>query len=258
MAHPLKRIVFLFCTLLLLPFDAAAQSEGMAPPPSAWKRYSVRGEEFSIILPARPAMTTEKQTRNLFLREERTRRQLGVYADGVVYMIYSDDHDPRGGLDNASKRNISKKWGPVSEQDVSCDGFTGKQYTFTDAPGRSIQLFATKKHFYEIQAFGASADDPRVKQFFASLTLRKKDEAVEVSDGPGSPFESLDAAPADTVFTGQQVDRRIVLCMKPEPSYSEVARQHEVTGVVKIRAVFSANGSVLNITVESGLPHGLT
>jgi TonB family protein len=254
----MKKLIFLFCPLLLVTVDALAQSGGMAPPPSAWQRYTVRGEEFSIILPALPAMTTEKRTRNLFLRDERTQRQLGAYADGVVYMIFSDDHDPRGGLNNASKRIMSNKRGPALEEEVSCDGFTGKQYTLTDSPGGLIQVFATKKHFYEIQAFGASADDPSVKQFFASLTLRKKDEAVEVSDGPGTPFEPLDATPADPIFTSKQVDRRVMLCMKPEPNYTEPARQHEVTGVVVLKAVLSANGSVLNITVVSDLPYGLT
>ena len=258
MAQPLKRIVFLFCTLLLVTVEAPAQPGGMAPPVSAWQRYTVRGEEFSIILPTLPAMTTEKQTRNLFVRDERTRRQLGVYADGVVYTIFSDDKDPRDGLNNASKRIMSQARKPASEETVSCDGFTGKQYTFSDPPGGLIQVFATKKHFYEIQAFGATADDPRLKQFFASLMLRKKNEGIEVSDGPGTPFEPLDGFPAETVFTGKQVDQKIRLFMKPEPSYTEAARQNQVTGTVVLKAIFSANGSVLKINVVSGLPQGLT
>src|SRR6185503_19720224 len=138
MADLLKRIAFLVCTLLLVAVDAPAQSVGMAPPVSAWQRYTVRGEEFSIILPTLPAMTTYKQSKNLFLRDERTQRHLGVYADGVVYTIYSDDKDPREGLNNASKRIMSQGRAPASEQSVSCDGFTGKQYTFPDPPGGLI------------------------------------------------------------------------------------------------------------------------
>jgi hypothetical protein len=44
--------------LLLVTIDALAQS---APPPSDWKRYTVRDEEFSIILPTVPAMTTYRR-----------------------------------------------------------------------------------------------------------------------------------------------------------------------------------------------------
>ena len=46
--------------------------------------------------------------------------------------------------------------------------------------------------------------------------------------------------------------------MKPEPSYTEAARQNQVTGTVVLKAIFSANGSVLKINVVSGLPQGLT
>ena len=36
-------------------------------------------------------------------------------------------------------------------------------------------------------------------------------------------------------FVGKEVDRKVRLAMKPEPSYTEAARQHEVTGTVVIR-----------------------
>jgi len=258
MAHPnpMKRILFLCCTLLLVTIDTLAQS--VALPPSDWQRYTVKGEEFSIILPTMPAMVTYKQTRTPY-QNERTWRELGVYADGVVYVIQTDDEDPQGGLKNADKRMMSRQ--PASEVAVSCDGFAGKQYTFTSPLGGLVEVFATKKHFYEIQAFGASADDPRLKQFFASLRLRKENEGIEVTDGAGTPFEPLDGSvkiPPESVLTGKQVDRKIVLRMKPEPSYTEAARQSLITGTVILKAIFSANGSVVNITVVSGLPQGLT
>jgi TonB family protein len=46
--------------------------------------------------------------------------------------------------------------------------------------------------------------------------------------------------------------------MKPEPSYTESARAHQVTGTVVLKVVFSSNGLVTNIQVVSGLPDGLT
>src|SRR5215217_6115469 len=75
MAH-LNKILLLCCTLLLVAVNALAQQ---APPPSDWRRYTVRDEEFSIILPTVPAMTTYKQSRSPY-QAERTWRQLGVYA----------------------------------------------------------------------------------------------------------------------------------------------------------------------------------
>lgn len=251
----MKRFLLLSCTLLLVSIDALAQS---APPPSNWQRYTVRDEEFSIILPTVPAMTTYKQARTPY-QNERTLRELGAYADGVVYAIYTDDEDPQGALKNADKRMISRP--PASEMGITCDGFAGKLYTFTSPIGGLIEVIATRKHFYEIQAFGASADDPRLKQFFASLRLRKENEGIEVTDGPGTPFEPVDGSvkiPAENVVSGKLVDRKITLVMKPEPSYTEAARQSQVTGTVILKAVFSANGSVVNIEVKESLRQGLT
>jgi TonB family protein len=151
-------------------------------------------------------------------------------------------------------------WEPATEQVVNRDGVSGKQFTSSHALGGVIQVFATKKHFYRIQAFGATAADPRVQHFFSSLTFGKK-EGIEVSDGIGRPFEPVDGSvkiPADSVFTGKQVDRKIVLLQKPEPSYTEQARQAQITGTVVLKTVFSANGSVVNIEVKSSLMFGLT
>src|ERR1044072_2884060 len=203
MAH---RILLLCCTLLLVSVDALAQQ---APPPADWQRYTVRDEEFSIILPTVPAMTTYKRARTPY-QNERTSRQLGVYADGVVYAIFTDDEDPQGALKNADKRMMSRK--PVSETGITCDGFIGKMYAFPGPLGGLIEVFATKKHFYEIDAWGASPDDPRFKQFFSSLRLRKENEGIELTDGVGTPFEPVDGSvtiPAESVLSGKNVDRRI-------------------------------------------------
>jgi TonB family protein len=259
----MKRILFLSCTLLLVAIDAFAQSGGMAPPPAEWQRFRVRGEEFTIALPTVPALTTIKYQVWSAIKQERTERYLGVYADGVVYTIYCDDLDPKSALKASLKgpNMPAQGWEPATEQIVNRDGVTGKQFTSSHVLGGVIQVFATKKHFYRIQAFGATAADPRVQHFFSSLTFGKKDDGIEVSDGPGKPLEPVDGSvviPADSIFTGKQVDRRIVLIQKPEPSYTEQARQAQITGTVVLKAVFSANGSVVNIEVKEGLVFGLT
>ena len=46
--------------------------------------------------------------------------------------------------------------------------------------------------------------------------------------------------------------------MKPEPRYTEEARQHSITGTVVLKVVFASNGAVTNIRTVVGLPHGLT
>ena len=256
----LNRVLLLCCALLLVAVDALAQP-GMASPPSAWQKYRVEGEEFSISLPTVPAMSTSKTTQNPYNPKPRTQRHLGVYADGVVYMIYCDDDDPQKGLKNSLERLLpAQGWDPATEQIVSRDGIPGKQYTSSHPLGGVIQVFATRKHFYRIQAFGATAADPRVQHFFSSLMFGKN-EGIEVSDGPGTPLEPVDGSvqiPAGDVLTINSVDRKFMIFMKPEPRYTDEVRQKKFVGTVVIKAVASANGSVVNIEVKQGLPAGLT
>jgi TonB family protein len=263
----MKRILIsLIYILLLVGFVYGQENNPAGQVRSAsWQRYTVKGEDFSIKFPTLPAMTTYKQSGWGFQRDQR-RRHLGAYADGVVYSIVSlEDGDPRGAL-QASIEEIgsSSNWDRTSEQDLSLDGFSGKQYFWSNPLGGTLQVFATKNRFYRVQAVGAKAEDPRVRQFFSSLSLGKKGEAIEVSDGQGIPFKPTDEFasahldPSGKAFTGRDVDRKAILAMKPEPAYTEEARQKAITGTVVFKAIFSSNGSVVNIRTVSGLPYGLT
>jgi len=249
----LNKILWLCCALLLVAGDALAQQ---ALPPSSWEKYRVADDEFSIALPTMPAMFTYHMKR-------RTQRYLGVYADGVVYTIYSDNEDTQKGLKNSLellRLGQGLGWDAATEHIVNCDDVTGKQYTSNYPLGGVVQFFATKKHFYRIQAFGATAADARVQRFFSSLTFGKS-EGIEVIDGPGTPFEPTDGSvqiPAASVFGARSVDLKSMILMKPEARYTEAAREKQVVGTVVLKAAFSANGSVVNIQVIQGLPEGLT
>jgi TonB family protein len=72
---------------------------------------------------------------------------------------------------------------------------------------------------------------------------------------PVSPAAAIDPS---RVYTGREVSEKARLLSKPEPSYTETARQNRVWGTVVLKVVFSASGSVENISVVSGLPDGLT
>ena len=60
------------------------------------------------------------------------------------------------------------------------------------------------------------------------------------------------------VYSGKEVTTKARVLSKPEPTYTDEARAHLVTGTVILRAVFAADGRVRAIGVMSGLPDGLT
>jgi TonB family protein len=60
------------------------------------------------------------------------------------------------------------------------------------------------------------------------------------------------------VLAPREVTTKARVLSKPEPSYTETARQKGVVGTVILRAVFSSDGEVKNLRVLQALPFGLT
>lgn len=62
----------------------------------------------------------------------------------------------------------------------------------------------------------------------------------------------------DGPFTVKNVDRKAQILARPEPAYTDEARREQITGVVSLRVLLNANGTVSQISPISRLPHGLT
>lgn len=60
------------------------------------------------------------------------------------------------------------------------------------------------------------------------------------------------------VYRSSEVTTKIRVLSKPEPAYTEKARQEQIVGRVTLRCVFAADGTVKHILVLESLPHGLT
>ena len=60
------------------------------------------------------------------------------------------------------------------------------------------------------------------------------------------------------VYTGREVTTKARLISKPEPSYTEKARQEQIVGTVVLRCVFASDATVKHILIVQPLPSGLT
>ncbi len=60
------------------------------------------------------------------------------------------------------------------------------------------------------------------------------------------------------IYTGRDVTTKVRLISKPEPVYTERARQEQIVGTVVLRCVFASDGSVKYILVMQALQGGLT
>lgn len=234
------------------------EASGLSTPEtSSWKRYTVKGEPLSIMFPTLPAMATSKEFSARGDRDRRI-REIGAYAEGIVYMVYSIENPaPTQSLESF----IKERYGRFKTREVIVSGVTGREPV--EPQGDLVsQYVGTERHLYAIRTLGAAADDPRVKQFFGSVILRKQNEGIELSDGLGVPYPAAQVEPnnpdAPTAYIGRDVSRKVRIAMKPQPMYTDQARDHAVTGTVVLKVVLSSSGDVNNIRIVSGLPFGLT
>jgi TonB family protein len=273
--------------------DAAlARTPAATPQPAKWERFTYDGEEFSVELPARPFVHETDRQVNRTLRDAEAMRVFGVYSGGVVFVVASYDN-PRDG--ETFEDFAAYPWGGggggwVAKGNVTLGGFAGKEYELDGGLGRS-RVFRAKRRAYLVWARSLEADHPSVGRFLKSFTLGENPGGTAIkgdssaaflqphtvaaperpndSTGPGRGVgsgsgEVASALPpppppsTDVPFRQAEVTRKAVLVYKAAPGFTEEARQNNVTGVVRLRAVLNSSGKVTNISVVKGLPDGLT
>lgn len=262
----LPALLTCFALLELLVF--AAKPPQLNP---EWKRYTAEREEFSVMCPTPLAGFISNITK---VGKMRIERSYSAYADGVVYIILSYDKLREGesinDIVNEFKRHHLFGGEMNHERDVKISNIAGRQYRLKWKEARGlVQIFLTEKRAYVIEAVSAEESNPLVERFLLSLTIDNQspnqtntrgDAAVTASMPPGAPAQppSIPIDNSNTVYKASEVIRKAVLVLRPEPTYTEEARQKNIKGTVVLRAVLSSSGNVMNITSVKELPGGLT
>jgi TonB family protein len=108
-------------------------------------------------------------------------------------------------------------------------------------------------------------DDPKSKGTVSKLGIGGEPRGAGRGENPGV---SVGAASATAPPVGVSVDpnrhykaaevtRRALIIHKPEPLYTEKARENQVAGTIRLRIVLSHTGKVTDITAINNLPDGL-
>ena len=232
-----------FVLLVLLASAAVTQAQEM-------KRYTVESDEFSVMLPKLPAMTTTRGLRYQD-RKYQTHRQLETFVDGLLYIVeVYENPEPRQSLDEfiSQYQNVFK-CDPASERTFTVDGYSGKECSAENKEYLAkVQFFVTETRLYRfLVKRRPDASEAGAQGFFSSIRLGKSTEGIKVTDGPGDP-----------TATAGPPDDKVRLLSKPEPSYTYEARANKIAGTVILKVVFTSKGTVENIRVVRGLPNGLT
>jgi TonB family protein len=232
-----------FVLLVLLAGAAVTQAQEM-------KRYTVEGDEFSVMLPKLPAMTTTRGMRK-HDRKYQIQRQIETSVDGLLYTIdVYENPKPRLSLNEFFSEYMEDvKCDPGGERAIAVDGVSGKECSATDKDHPAIvQFFATETHLYRfLVRRQPEVTEDLARNFFSSIRLGKNTDGIKVSDGPGDPIATA-AAP----------DEKVRLLTRPQPAYTDEARKNKIAGTVILKVVFTSKGTVENIRVVRELPDGLT
>ncbi|HEY5404227.1 MAG TPA: TonB family protein [Pyrinomonadaceae bacterium] len=110
---------------------------------------------------------------------------------------------------------------------------------------------ATKEHYKQLYR---SAAEPLARY----VELTRNQESAEIWGNQAQLLSSVPPSGKSEVFVGREVTTKARLISKPEPTYTEAARQYQVEGTVVLKAVFSSSGKVTNIRIYRTLPSGLT
>jgi TonB family protein len=232
-----------FVLLVLLASAAITQAQEM-------KRYTVEGDEFSVMLPKLPAMTTTRGLRYQD-RKYQTHRQLETFVDGVLYIVevYENPKPPQSLDEFISNYQNVLKCDPASERTFTVDHYSGKECSSANKEDLAkVQFFATETRLYRfLVRRRPDVSEDGAQAFFSSIRLGNNTKGIKVTDGPGDP----------TATVGPP-DNKVRLLSKPEPSYTKEARKNKIAGTVILKVVFTSKGTVENIHVVRELPDGLT
>ena len=245
----------LFATQVASSKHAHLDRAGPQTATPEWQRYRVEGEEFSVLMPFVPAMSTRSVT---YARNHtRLERTLAAYADGVVYLVAT--YEKKGlSFDELVHAVVPGQ----KTETVSVDGVSGRSLSHEDERSRwNRKFFETSKTLYQFVAVASKVGDRSagISKFFSSIGFSKNLEGRKVLDGPGEqPVTHPDGTQPDSIFRSTQVNVKPKVVSKPEPQYTAQGRQAQVTGTVVLRGILSSSGALENITVLRDLPAGLT
>jgi TonB family protein len=259
-------LIIIHFSLLLSFMSPALPSQapgslGISGTESTWRRVTGKGEEFSVLMPAGPSgyfnLVTDRSGKR------RIERIYSSYSNGSVYLVVSyDGGSVKDTLESFKAHHLYQ--GEITfEGDIILDGYQGKQYKLKlgEVTG-TMQIHVTKKHGYAVAIIQAIDDPPLTQYFLSSFSIVGKDTGLQRDPTQSPPVNHASNIPqtdqTEAALSGKNVTRKAIVVSKPEPVYSDEARQAGITGTVVIRAVLSSSGEVTNMKVVRGLPRGLT
>ncbi|MEP6925127.1 MAG: energy transducer TonB [Pyrinomonadaceae bacterium] len=284
----MSKVIVAFAFLLCLNILCFGQVVGGSE--TNWERYAFQKQGFSVLLPKLPIVISASN----YKRSEESVR-LGAYSKGTAYVVsYSQEakDNPLKGYQKIEpfnennfklrlemiRREFESSKEKVDESESEEDGLQITQLVGGDITFK-LYFNSKNKSWFELYRYGESDLKSDAEKFFTSVKIEKKPQGKEI--GKGASFvigDNLQSTSSVNSEIGIGLDKstslnksskpldgkenfevqKFRIILKPRASYTEDARRNQLSGTVRVRVTFSANGGVSNVSAIFGLPYGLT
>jgi TonB family protein len=257
---------------------------------SEWTRIETENREVSIVVPSNFTFFLDEEGFNASKGERsreqvafRNLRSLTAFRDGVS--IWFESYDVRDGED-AYKYFSYNLNGSETIKTYQINGYSLADMTLSNDTHIIRKFyFHSDNKFYILGCGTRNSANAVINTFLQSIKFKdkflfsvEKEKLLETANP--MTFENLDISPFEVTYqeepkkkqksnkkksaentpnpveeTGQSA---IVILTKPRPGYTDLARQMDTKGVIRVRVHFERDGLIREVTVLKGLKHGLT
>lgn len=238
----------------LVPFSHAKNHQAR----STWQEVAPNNEEFSILVPQMPNVSSGSKLFSFGSGKEVTAnfRVYSLFSGNTLFVIQS--YEVSKPSDLVKDVFWSRRKSLSFERTIELNGYKGKLFTQrVDGIFHRGKYFLTRSHLYIVEAARRGNYDPSVDEYLNSFKLQNLNQ-VPLRQ-PSATDNKAEPTPLQSnVFSTQEVTQKAVILSKQFPSFTQEARGGGITGNVKLQATLLSSGKVGDIEVLSGLPYGIT
>lgn len=257
-----------------------------------WITFSPKEDHFEIAFPTQPQIEKVRQTHGpLTVEGANYSSQIG----GVILKLWSftktsysaslnDDQDwlrYRSACARLLREALLKPLRTGTPKDEQfyeqstigagrqAESLSGREYYFNLGRTEGVaQIFVGSDRIYALAVINAKPTSETAQRFLRSFVV-KSASVADARPRPATlaadpllfapvPDVLPKAATYEPVFRPEDTTQRARIKYKPEPYYTDAARQNKVEGAVVLRVILTRYGEVIDIREVSGLPYGLT
>ena len=249
-----------------------AQTEKYSAPVK-WERYKISDKNVSVLFPKMPVLIQWADACS-----ETEINRFAVYANQTVYGLTlvsktkekapnfctnknkfdENSFDERLHQIKASLKTFEETKFNQNNLEVTKIKSADKTYTYW-----FINDFKNKKW---LELWTTDEEKAEAKKFIESIKIENDAQGIEIGKGASRTLGDENVVVENTDSQNKQIGNdqakteveSLRIIVKPNPKYTEAARQATIQGTVALRVTFLANGGIGNISPVSALPYGLT